>query len=95
MSKEVKFTTDTGKLDTYAEFWMRDTKVEAKRLTAEEEDGLTEVVDFDLVRQGTTVSMEAETVQKLIDNGDVEFFTDDGDWTNFQAILYDLLNESE
>jgi hypothetical protein len=39
--------------------------------------------------------MEAETVQKLIDEGEVQFFTDDGDWTNFEAILHDLMNESE
>lgn len=95
MSKEVKFTTVAGNPDIYAEFWMRDTKVEAKRLTGEEEDGLMEAVDFDLVRQGTTVSMDAGAIQKLIDNGEVQFFTDDGDWTNFEAILYDLMKESE
>jgi hypothetical protein len=95
MSKEIKFTTVAGNPDIYAEFWMRDTKVEVKRLTAEEEDGLMEAVDFDIVRQGTTVSVDASTIQRLIESGEVQFFNDDGDWTNFEAILYDLMNESE
>ena len=95
MTKQVKFTTVAGNPDIYAEFWMRDTKVEVKRLTGEEEDGLMEAVDLDLVRQGTTVSMEAESLQRLVDAGEIQFFTDDGDWTNFEAILHDLMKESE
>lgn len=96
MTKQVRFTTLSGNpYDIYAEFWVRDTKVEVKRLTAEEEDGLMEAVDFDSVRQGTTVSVDVSVIERLIDSGEVQFFSEDGDWTNFEAILYDLRNESE
>lgn len=91
----VKFTKGIGHPDIYAEFWLHDTKVEVKRLTGEEEDGLSEVVDFELVREGTTISMDAQTIQDNINEGDVQFYTDDGDWTNFESLLYDLLRESE
>lgn len=96
MSKEIKFTMVVGNPhDIRAEFWLGDSKVESKWLTADEEDGLSELIDFGLVRQGTVVSMSAEDVQRAIDEGEVMFMTDDGDWTNFEAILYDIMKESE
>lgn len=91
----VKFTPAIGNPDIYAEFWLNDAKIEVKRLTGEEEDGLMEVVDFDLVREGTTISMDAKSINDQILSGDIQFYTDDGDWTNFEAILYDVLKESE
>lgn len=97
MTKHIRFTTVAGSpyKDVYAEFWVRDTKVEVKCLTSEEEDGLMEAVDLSLVRQGTTVSVDMDVIQRQIDSGAIQFFTEDGDWTNFEAILYDLRKEGE
>jgi hypothetical protein len=93
---EVKFVSVVGFLDLKAEFWMNEVLVEDKWLTAEEEDALGQSFDLESVRKGErNLTVDVFTIMELLEDGALEFITDDGDWTNFESILWSMVNAVE
>lgn len=85
MSKQVRiYETET---DFEAQFLLNGEVVEQKRITVDEYDGLLAVVDFD----NLPVTLEA---QALYDQWDDLWFDTDGEPTNFEEILFELVKEN-
>jgi hypothetical protein len=93
MQKYINFMPEIGTPDIRAEFWAGETKFITKRLTDVEEEGLSVIIDLESVRKGNIVVMGAERLWDDITTGVVEFQDEDNDWTNFEAILHDLMND--
>jgi hypothetical protein len=86
MSKQVRITeTET---DFEAEFLSNGEVVEKKRITVDEYDGLLAVIDFEKL----PVTLEA---QELYDEWDNLWFDTDGEPTNFENILIELMNRND
>lgn len=84
MSKQVRiYETET---DFEADFLVNGEIVEKKRITVDEYDGLLAVVDFD----NLPVTLDAK---ELYDQWDDLWFDTDGEPTNFEAILFELVKE--
>jgi hypothetical protein len=86
MSKQVRIIeTET---DFIAEFMSDGDVVDYKAIPVVEYDGLLSVVDF----ENLPVVLDA---QELYDNWDDLCFDTDGDTTNFELMLYNLVKDSQ
>lgn len=85
MSKEVTiYETAT---DFIAVFSKDAVTVDSKTITVVEYDGLLDIIDFNSL----PVTIDAE---KLYDEWDSLLFDNDGDATNFELMLYNLVKEN-
>jgi len=82
MEKQVRiYETET---DFEADFLVNGEVLEKKRITVDEYDGLLAVVDFD----NLPVTLDAK---ELYDKWDTLWFDTDGEPTNFEEILEELI----
>jgi len=85
MSKEVTiYETET---DFIAVFSKDAVTVDSKTITVVEYDGLLDMIDFN----NLPVTIDAE---KMYDEWDNLWFDNDGDATNFELMLYNLVKEN-